>query len=169
MGMPPADNPIDAMAQLAYTGRSDQIAYASWWARLAAAIIDVVFVRVVLFAIFFVIGLITGVAAVATGSVPASTASTGVEVLADIIYFILYAGYFVYFWGMGQTPGMRVLRIFVADATTGGPIGFGRAGTRFAGYVLSVLACFVGLIGAAFDARKQGWHDKFAGSVVLKA
>jgi len=27
----------------------------------------------------------------------------------------------------------------------------------------------IGVIGAAFDAQKQGWHDKIAGTYVVKA
>ena len=30
-----------------------------------------------------------------------------------------------------------------------------------------MIVCLVGLIWAAFDSRKQGWHDKIAGTVVV--
>jgi len=29
--------------------------------------------------------------------------------------------------------------------------------------------CFIGVIWVAFDSRKQGWMDKIAGTVVLRA
>jgi uncharacterized RDD family membrane protein YckC len=68
---------------------------------------------------------------------------------------------------MGQTPGMRLFGLQVLDSTTATPIGFGRAALRLLGYVASTLACYIGLIWAAFDPRKQGWHDKLANTVVV--
>jgi len=35
--------------------------------------------------------------------------------------------------------------------------------------VVSSFCCYIGLIWAAFDGRKQGWHDKIAGTVVVLA
>ena len=151
-----------------YAEPAAQVNYASFWIRLAAAFIDGFIVSVALIVVFIVIGLIAGAAAAATGSSVATTTTTPTEVLADVIYLLLYAGYFVYFWGMGQTPAMRWFGIYVADITTGGPIGFGRALTRFLGYMLSYLACYIGLIWALFDPRRQGWHDKLANTVVIR-
>jgi uncharacterized RDD family membrane protein YckC len=75
--------------------------------------------------------------------------------------------YFTYFWSTGATPGMRLLGIRVADAQTLGNISFGRAALRYIGYLVSTWCCFIGLIWAAFDSRRQGWHDKIAGTYVL--
>jgi len=144
-----------------------QVDYAGFWIRFAAAFIDGIIVGVALFVIFFVIGIIVAISAGATASSP-DFSGGGVNLLANVIYFVLYAGYFVYFWGMGQTPAMRWLGLYVADANTGGPIGFGKASIRLLGYMLSVLICYIGLIWAAFDPRKQGWHDHIAGSVVIR-
>jgi uncharacterized RDD family membrane protein YckC len=36
-------------------------------------------------------------------------------------------------------------------------------------YVISIIPLFLGLIWVAFDAQKQGWHDKIAGTYVVKA
>lgn len=144
-----------------------QIPYAGFWIRFVAAFLDGIIVSVAVFAIFFVIGLIAGVAALATGSGGATDTNGGITILADLINFMLYAGYFIYFWGMGQTPGQRVFHLYVADANTQTAIGFQRAGLRFVGYVLSVLACYIGLVWAAFDPRKQGWHDKIANTIVF--
>jgi uncharacterized RDD family membrane protein YckC len=146
---------------------SDQLPYASFWIRLVCWIIDNVIVGIALFVFFFVLGIVVGIAAVSTGSEP-NTTSTSVSFVANLIYFVLYAGYFIYFWGMGQTPAMRWFGVYVADANTGTAIGFGRAGVRALGYVISVLPCYVGLIWAAFDSRRQGWHDKIATTVVVR-
>jgi len=145
----------------------DNTPYASVWIRFVAQLIDGVIVGVALIVFFIVVGLIAGVAGLATGNRP-STTGPGVETLANVIYFIGYVGYFIYYWGMGQTPGMRIFGIYVADANTGTAIGFGRAGIRYLGYLLSLLACYIGLIWALFDKRKQGWHDKIANTVVIR-
>ncbi|MBW2651381.1 MAG: RDD family protein [Deltaproteobacteria bacterium] len=36
------------------------------------------------------------------------------------------------------------------------------------GYIISKLPFFLGFIWVAFDGRKQGWHDKIAGTYVIK-
>ena len=39
---------------------------------------------------------------------------------------------------------------------------------RYLGYYVSIIPLFLGLIAVAFDPRKQGWHDKLAGTVVVR-
>jgi uncharacterized RDD family membrane protein YckC len=39
---------------------------------------------------------------------------------------------------------------------------------RYVGLIISCLVIFIGVIWAAFDANKQGWHDKIAGTYVVK-
>jgi uncharacterized RDD family membrane protein YckC len=172
--MPPPPPPPGGFAVEAYTPawaeHRDAFAptYAGFWIRLVTLIVDSLIVSVALFIIFFAIGLIAGIAGIATGQTPSVTPGGTVETLANVIYVVLYVGYFVYFWGMGQTPAMRRFGLAVVDATTGAPIGFGRAAFRYAGYVLSMLACYIGLIWAAFDPRKRGWHDHIARTVVVR-
>jgi uncharacterized RDD family membrane protein YckC len=39
---------------------------------------------------------------------------------------------------------------------------------RYVGFIIAALPLLIGLIWAAFDARKQGWHDKIASTVVIR-
>jgi uncharacterized RDD family membrane protein YckC len=39
---------------------------------------------------------------------------------------------------------------------------------RYLGYYVSILPFMLGFIWAAFDHRKQAWHDKLAGTVVIQ-
>ncbi|MGZ8994756.1 MAG: RDD family protein, partial [Burkholderiaceae bacterium] len=39
---------------------------------------------------------------------------------------------------------------------------------RYFGYYVSTIPLLIGLIWVAFDSRKQGWHDKLAGTVVVR-
>ena len=38
---------------------------------------------------------------------------------------------------------------------------------RYLGYFISFLPLGLGFLWIAFDERKQGWHDKLAGTVVI--
>jgi uncharacterized RDD family membrane protein YckC len=39
---------------------------------------------------------------------------------------------------------------------------------RYVGLLLGFLCLFIGVIWVAFDANKQGWHDKIANTYVVK-
>ena len=104
----------------------------------------------------------------ANGQVNTAAAAGGlglifVVYLALVVVQILY---FIFMWSRGGTIGQRILRLRVVDATTGGNIGMGRAFLRYLGMVISAMPCYLGLLWAIWDARKQGWHDKIAGTVV---
>jgi uncharacterized RDD family membrane protein YckC len=93
-----------------------------------------------------------------------------------LLYFILYASaglvlsivYFTYFHGSaGQTLGKELLKIKVIK-TSGEPINYKSAFIRCLGYFISELAMFAGFIWVILDKNKQGWHDKIAGTYVVK-
>jgi uncharacterized RDD family membrane protein YckC len=82
---------------------------------------------------------------------------------------LVAAVYFVVFWTLtGQTPGMRALRLEVACAD-GKPLGLARAVGRLAGMVIAALPLFAGYLLVLWDPRRQGLHDKLAGTVVRYA
>ena len=56
----------------------------------------------------------------------------------------------------------------IVDAKTGGKPSNAQLITRYAGYFLAIIPLFAGLVWVAFDSRKQGWHDKLAGTVVIR-
>ena len=77
--------------------------------------------------------------------------------------------YFIGFWTwLGKTPGMMLFGLRVARETDGSKPSLGRSFLRYVGYWLSWIALFIGFIWVAFDSRKQGWHDKIAGTVVVR-
>jgi uncharacterized RDD family membrane protein YckC len=61
-----------------------------------------------------------------------------------------------------------MLGLHVVGAATGRNIGIGRAIGRYVGYLVSAAVLLIGLIWAAFDPRKQGWHDKMASTFVVR-
>jgi uncharacterized RDD family membrane protein YckC len=108
-------------------------------------------------------------ASVSAGSLGSASALLVVLWLAALAY-----GIFVWGWTAtrGLTPGKRALRLRVVSATDGRPIGWGRAFLRQ--LVLGLITAGTAGIGAVVlaavaskDPRRQGWHDKAAGSIVL--
>ena len=164
---PPSGGFPPAQPAMGY-GAAPQMTYGGFWIRLVAYIIDVIIIAIPVIILAVILGVIIGVASSNSSSSTTNAAATGLSSLIQLISLVISIGYFVYFWGQGQTIGMRVFHLRVADATTGQPIGYGRAALRYLGYIVSGLVCYIGFIWAAFDARKQGWHDKIASTVVLQ-
>jgi len=96
------------------------------------------------------------------GGDPAS--GSGLSILLGLAYYL-------YFWssyGGGQTVGMKALSIKVVK-TDGSQLDLVGALIRYVGLIISFAVLFIGVIWVAFDANKQGWHDKLANTYVVKA
>ena len=77
--------------------------------------------------------------------------------------------YFVGFWTwLGRTPGMMLFGLWVARETDGTKPGLGRSFLRYVGYWIVWITLFIGFIWVGLDGRKQGWHDKIAGTLVVR-
>jgi len=77
--------------------------------------------------------------------------------------------YHVILWTWrGGTLGQVALGIEVRRESDGRRIGLGTAILRYVGYLVSTWVLYLGLIWVAFDRRKQGWHDKIAGTLVIR-
>ena len=86
-----------------------------------------------------------------------------------LINWVLPAIAIVIFWMYRQaTPGKMVISARIVDAKTGGKPTTGQLVVRYLGYYVSTIPLLLGLIWVAFDPRKQGWHDKLAGTVVVR-
>jgi uncharacterized RDD family membrane protein YckC len=82
---------------------------------------------------------------------------------------LVTGAYFAGFWTLaGQTPGMRVLRLEVS-CTDGAQLRVGRALRRLIAMVLAALPLMAGYGLILVDGRRQGLHDKVAGTVVRYA
>jgi len=127
---------------------------AGFWVRFFAIVIDGIGVGIVS-------SILTGF--IGSSSDPFDTSRSSMQTLVGVLYFC-------YFWsaqGGGQTLGMRVLNIKVIR-TDGSSLTILQAFIRYIGLVVSVACIFIGVIWAAFDANKQGWHDKIAGTYVVR-
>ena len=133
--------------------------YAGFWVRVGAAIIDTLLLSII---ILPVLTAVYGSAYWSSDRLIQGPADFLVSWVAPAIAVVL-------FWIARQaTPGKMALGIRIVDAETGGKPRNGQLVLRYLGYYVSMLPLFIGILWVAFDSRKQGWHDKIAGTVVVR-
>ena len=82
-------------------------------------------------------------------------------------FILVSMTYFIYFHGaIGQTAGKMILGLRVV-CEDGRPLGYKRALLRWIGYFCSSALLNLGFLWIIIDRKKQAWHDKLAGSVVI--
>ncbi len=67
----------------------------------------------------------------------------------------------------GRTIGKVLLGVRVVGAN-GERITFGKALVRSLMKIVSIYVLFLGCLWVVWDGRKQGWHDKVAGTLVVR-
>jgi uncharacterized RDD family membrane protein YckC len=84
-------------------------------------------------------------------------------------HLVLLAIYGAVMWKLrGTTVGGIVFDLHVVRLD-GRPIDWETAIVRALGCFLSLFVVFLGFIWIAFDHNNQAWHDKIAGTVVVRA
>lgn len=82
---------------------------------------------------------------------------------------LFMATIFILFWMIkSATPGKMIFSAYIVDAKTLGKASPMQNVIRYFGYFVSMIPLFMGFLWIALDKRKQGWHDKFAGTLVIK-
>jgi uncharacterized RDD family membrane protein YckC len=75
----------------------------------------------------------------------------------------------IVFWKYkSATPGKMIISARIVDAQTGGTPSNSQFLIRYIAYLVSTLPLGLGFLWIAFDRRKQAWHDKLAGTVVVR-
>jgi uncharacterized RDD family membrane protein YckC len=141
-------------------GPAPGLRYAGFWIRVVAFIIDGI-----------LLGIVTSALgpAVGTGSIVSTSSGAVMNYQANGLGTLLGLIYFVAFWAWrGQTPGMMAFNMRIVSADTGEKVDVVRALLRYVGLLISFLVILLGVIWVAFDARKQGWMDKIASTVVVR-
>ena len=151
----PVSNPASTSAQYPYAG---------FWIRLSAAIWDFAFQAPVIILLLSLIMI-----AVIKGQVIDGSSSL-VNILITVTYLFIggVAVLYIYLEGAkGWTPGKWVLglRVFNEKYET---IGFLRAFLRHIGKQVSGIILGIGFLMIIWDPKKQGLHDKIAGTYVYK-
>lgn len=155
MSEPPIDNPGQPSATTTGAGMTaapiaspppvlpEVLSYprANFWERMGAGFLDLI-----------LIGVATGL---------------GLHLMGPFVFLVAVA-YFTALWTWRGTSiggivlGLRVVRV------DGQPITFPVALVRALAATFSLIVLFLGFFWIAWDPDKQAWHDKIAGTVVLK-
>lgn len=153
---------------------SAQVAYAGFWLRFVAIIIDVVALAIVTFpirlALFGMLGIHHAMRPtfgerpdVMLGALlPALMTTAGINFIINVLYFSFCESSI---WQ--ATLGKKALGLIVTDLQ-GRRISFGHALGRNLAKVISTLTFFIGYIMAGITAKKQALHDMIAGTLVIK-
>lgn len=138
---------------------SDKIVYVGFWLRVAASIIDSMILMAVSMPILFAIY-----------GKDYFLGDSFIKGFADfLISYVFPAIAVIVFWVYkSATPGKMAVGAEIVDAKTFGKPSKGQLIGRYLGYYVSMLPLMLGIIWVAFDSRKQGWHDKLAGTVVIQ-
>lgn len=84
-------------------------------------------------------------------------------------FWLLAVYHYVAVGRVGQTYGKHLLDLRVVSERAGQPIGSWRAVGRELVKALGIYALGLGVLWILWDDRRQGWHDKAVGSVVVRA
>jgi uncharacterized RDD family membrane protein YckC len=155
--------------------------------RVIAYIIDIIVLAIIGFLVSVVIGGVLG--GVVTG---ANELNLGAFFIVGLINMAISAGYFVYMWSAQRaTVGMKVLGLQIGHEQDGRSIDMQQGFMRwlvlgipsilatFASYVSAGLGTLLSLVGIvwliallwsiASSQTKQGYHDRFARTIMVKA
>ena len=140
--------------------------YAGFVTRLAAWIIDVIIIS----AVSTLVGSIGVVVINAFEYVQIAPEKSQNVVLALVLIFnvTFYLLYYIFLWSLaGQTIGKAIMGLRIVR-TDGSRLSGRRAFIRLLGYWISAIL-FLGYLWVLVDPRRQGFHDKLAGTMVVYA
>lgn len=137
----------------------NEVEYGGFWIRTGAALIDSILVVII--------------------TAPIVTVVYGIDywtseerfqgiigfLLSYIFPIVAVLGFWIY---KSATPGKMVTNLTIVDAETGYKPSTGQFIGRYFAYYVSIIPFLLGIIWVGIDKRKQGWHDKLAGTVVIR-
>ncbi|MGB1139782.1 MAG: RDD family protein [Halioglobus sp.] len=137
----------------------NDIDYAGFWIRTRAALIDAFLILVLVVPVFTVI--------YGFGYWTDAGERGGWD---RILQYLFAATVVIMFWqSESATLGKIANHVKIVDARTGHKPSRGQFVMRYLGYYLSALPLFLGFFWVLVDPRRQAWHDKLSGTVVVKS
>ncbi|MGV3741915.1 MAG: RDD family protein [Burkholderiaceae bacterium] len=138
---------------------STELEYVGFWPRLAAAIVDLILlgaVSVPLLLLFYEQSFL----------VHSSSMSIAVQLF---ILGVLPPIAITAFWiRRHATPGKIAISAIIIDEKTAGPPSVWQHLGRYCAYFVSALPLGLGFLWVAFSPKKQAWHDRLAGTLVVR-
>ena len=138
-----------------------ELDYAGFWIRFLANFIDtIILVLIIVPVLWWAYGdeILLG-----------KGASSSSGFVNFMLQYVFPAVATIVFWHTKQaTPGKMLLSLRIVDARTGGKMSVGQEIGRYFAYIPSIVVFFLGFFWIGWDSRKQGWHDKLAGTLVVR-
>lgn len=133
---------------------------AGFWLRVVSYVIDLVCMLVV----GGFINMSLGVPFISLQPEPSANAgwATVFSFVASFLYFSIGQGYF------SGTLGKKALGLALVDAKTFKKISIGQSVGRYFMMFVSSFCFGLGLMAVGWNKKKQGWHDRVAGTRVVK-
>lgn len=154
---------------------SSELEYVGFWPRAFAALIDTIWVSILISLIWMIFPtasstledqLLRDPASVSVAALSAELAGSGRDMaLQGLAAAALIFGCWIF---RNTTPGKMAVHARIVDAETGQAPSTRQLVIRYLGYYVSILTLFVGFLLVAIDPRRQGLHDKLAGTVVVR-
>ncbi len=160
--------PYAGVAPVPYApGPAPGLRYAGFWIRFGSYLIDVVPIGIIGGILNLSTG--TGYSCRLEGSGATYVCGAGSSYIGSWLGVLILGVYWVLTWSLlGASLGQKALGMRVVNAQNGERIDIVKALIRYVGFVISAIPFALGLIWAGFDPRKQGWHDKIAGTYVVR-
>jgi len=154
------DNPYQTPnAELHPLQNNEALKYVGFWPRFGAYLVDTLLMMIIILPIIFLM----------VGNLDQLASQTEVlGVGATIVLYLLPIALILAFWIIkGTTPGKMIFKAKIVDAKTGEHPSILQFIGRYFGYFISSIPLGLGFLWIAWDKRKQGWHDKMSGTVVV--
>jgi len=147
------------MAPKDITEQNEEFEYVGFWPRLGATVIDSVLLSMIVYPLLYTI--------------------YGNQYFTDdrffaggghfLVSYVLPAIAIIAFWiYRSATPGKMAIGATIVDAKTFLQPSKGQLIGRYFAYYLSTIPLGLGFLWIIWDPKKQGWHDKLAGTVVVR-
>jgi uncharacterized RDD family membrane protein YckC len=135
-----------------------EVRYGGFWRRAVATILDSLWLYGIIYLIlWFIIG--PGI----------FSSKANFNLFQFVFEWVLPAIVVMGFWiKKAATPGKMLFKMKIVDAKTHSQVPATRLFLRYLAYFLSMIPFGLGLLWVAWDKRKQGWHDKIAGTVIIR-
>ncbi|MBA6339540.1 RDD family protein [Colwellia sp. MB02u-10] len=141
------------------TDTEQRVQYVGFWLRFGASVIDSIILIMFTYPFLFLI----------YGSQHFDSAEL-VQGFSDVM--ITYAFPMlatILFWiYKSATPGKILLQAKIVDEKTGDKPTVKQSVIRYLAYYVSLIPLGLGFFWIAWDDKKQGWHDKISGTIVIR-
>ena len=139
----------------------NEVEYAGFWIRTWASLIDTVLQMIIITPI--IIGIYGWDTFINSDKVINGSWDF---LFSYVLPIIIVLAFWIY---KCATPGKMAIRAKIVDAHTGEKPSKTQFIGRYFAYFVSFVPLCLGFFWVAFDKRKQGWHDKLAGTVVVRS